>query len=61
MILHGRYSFHIPNPCGPKEAQLSVVLTASTFGDGVPPSGMSWVINDSHGKEVMAMSAAQAR
>ena len=35
MILHGRYSFHIPNPCGPKEAQLSVVLTASTFGDGV--------------------------
>ena len=56
MILHGRYSFHIPNPCGPKEAQLSVVLTASTFGDGVPPSGMSWVINDSHGKEVMAMS-----
>ena len=46
MILHGRYSFHIPNPCGPKEAQLSVVLTASTFGDGVPPSGMSWVIND---------------
>ena len=56
MILHGRYSFHIPNPCGPKEAQLSVVLTASTFGDGVPPSGMSWVINDAHGKEVMVMS-----
>ena len=54
--LHGRYSFHIPSPCGPKEAQVSVVLTASTFGDGVPPNGMSWAINDAHGKEVMAMS-----
>ena len=56
MPLHGRYSFHIPNPCGPKEAQVSVVLTASTFGDGVPPNGMSWAINDAHGKQVMAMS-----
>ena len=57
MYMSGRYTFHIPSDCPVGQAQLSVLLTSATYGDGVPPQGMSWMIRDSEGREVTTMAS----
>jgi hypothetical protein len=57
MYMSGRYTFHVPSECPLGQAQLSVLLTSATYGDGVPPQGMSWMIRDSEGREVTTMAS----